>query len=211
MRNAKTFMATPPCIPSYGTMCRQRYLFMHSLAAMANKIVLYDSKPYWVDYFTECNKQYGFDLHFIEERLCMKNVHHAKGAYAVCTFVNDEGNKAVLAALANLGVKQLTLRCAGFDKVTVYFVGRRPSMKGRALQRESHQSRSKTPQTATCKGYSARSKRLHGRAKGDHTQHASQQKRHAVVGEALSVDSNAVFLYSPLTRLCPPAPARYMF
>lgn len=41
----------------------------------------------------------------------------AKGYDAVCIFVNDECNAAVIQKLAKLGVKFIALRCAGFDRV----------------------------------------------------------------------------------------------
>lgn len=39
------------------------------------------------------------------------------GADAVCIFVNDDANREVLQELADLNIRILALRCAGFNNV----------------------------------------------------------------------------------------------
>ncbi|EKC60560.1 D-isomer specific 2-hydroxyacid dehydrogenase, NAD-binding protein, partial [human gut metagenome] len=41
----------------------------------------------------------------------------AEGSEAVCIFVNDEADAAAIARLADLGVRLIALRCAGFNNV----------------------------------------------------------------------------------------------
>lgn len=57
------------------------------------------------------------DVHFIESRLSEQTVRLAEGFDAVCLFVNDEASGPVLEALAEYGVKAISMRCAGYDKV----------------------------------------------------------------------------------------------
>jgi D-lactate dehydrogenase len=56
-------------------------------------------------------------LHFIEQALHCGNAGLAAGCKAVCLFVNDAADEAVLARLAELGISLLALRCAGTDHV----------------------------------------------------------------------------------------------
>ena len=59
----------------------------------------------------------GHRLNFLEVRLDASTVATAAGADAVCVFVNDQINRAVLQALQGLGVRLVVLRCAGFNQV----------------------------------------------------------------------------------------------
>lgn len=57
------------------------------------------------------------DWRFVEARLDLDSVAAAQGAQSVCVFVNDCVDAAVLQRLAQLGVKLVLLRCAGFNNV----------------------------------------------------------------------------------------------
>jgi D-lactate dehydrogenase len=54
---------------------------------------------------------------YVEARLDLDTVSAAQGASAVCVFVNDRVDAAVLERLGALGVKLVLLRCAGFNNV----------------------------------------------------------------------------------------------
>ena len=54
---------------------------------------------------------------WIETRLDATTARLAEGARAVNCFVNDELDAAVLDTLHGLGVRLVTLRCAGFNQV----------------------------------------------------------------------------------------------
>ncbi len=56
---------------------------------------------------------------FLEARLNLETVALAQGCNAVCLFVNDHCNAAVCEKLAEMGVRLVAMRCAGFDRVDV--------------------------------------------------------------------------------------------
>ncbi|KAI8613174.1 hypothetical protein BC830DRAFT_1133379 [Chytriomyces sp. MP71] len=58
-----------------------------------------------------------FEVQYFESKLDIKTVRLAAGCQVVCIFVNDTASADVLTNLATQGVKQLALRCAGFDMV----------------------------------------------------------------------------------------------
>jgi D-lactate dehydrogenase len=70
----------------------------------------YDTKPYDRDYFPGAS-----DWHFHEFRLTADSADTARGAHAVCAFVNDRLDRPCLEKLAGLGVRHLALRSAGFN------------------------------------------------------------------------------------------------
>eukprot|EP01071_Lankesteria_metandrocarpae_P004762 Lankesteria_metandrocarpae@DN3683_c0_g1_i1.p1 len=80
-------------------------------------IAVFDAKPYDRLYLQESNEKFGFTLKFFSVQLSLDSVQLAKGCEAICVFVNDHADAAVLSEAANLGVKLLLLRCAGYDKV----------------------------------------------------------------------------------------------
>nr|WP_154324909.1 2-hydroxyacid dehydrogenase [Pantoea sp. 201603H] len=81
------------------------------------KLAVYSTKQYDRKYLEHVNAHYGFELEFFDFLLTEKTAVNAAGCDAVCMFVNDEGSRGVLEALAAEGVKYIALRCAGFDNV----------------------------------------------------------------------------------------------
>ncbi|KAB8313659.1 2-hydroxyacid dehydrogenase [Erwinia endophytica] len=81
------------------------------------KLAVYSSKQYDRQYFEQVNAAYGYELDFFDFLLTEKTVKTATGCKGVCIFVNDDGNPAVLRELAELGIKFVALRCAGFNNV----------------------------------------------------------------------------------------------
>lgn len=81
------------------------------------EIVVYDTKPYDREYFAHAPGAERVVWRFHEFRLSAETASAAKGAQAVCVFVNDQADRACLEILAALGVKLLALRCAGFNNV----------------------------------------------------------------------------------------------
>lgn len=84
---------------------------------MKGRIVFFDAKDYDRKSFDTVNKDFGFDVAYYKDRLSMGTVALARGADAVCVFVNDECDAHVIDALAAEGVKLIALRCAGFNNV----------------------------------------------------------------------------------------------
>lgn len=79
-------------------------------------ILFYDTKEYEKPWFEKHNAgRYVFD--YIESKLDVKTAMLAEGYSAVCIFVNDTADAAVVRALKGAGVKLILLRCSGFNNV----------------------------------------------------------------------------------------------
>lgn len=78
-------------------------------------IAFFDAKPYDREWFDKANT--GYDIRYLESRLTPATVQLAAGADAVCAFVNDDVNAAVIDALYALGVRVIAMRCAGYSNV----------------------------------------------------------------------------------------------
>ena len=83
------------------------------------KIAFFDAKPYDTPSFEKYAKMLGATIKYFETRLNEDTVELAQGADAVCVFVNDTVNAAVIDRLVSLGVKAIALRCAGFNNVDI--------------------------------------------------------------------------------------------
>lgn len=81
------------------------------------KLAVYSTKQYDRKYLQQVNESFGFDVEFFEFLLTERTAKNAAGCDAVCLFVNDDGSRQVLEELAELGVKFIALRCAGFNNV----------------------------------------------------------------------------------------------
>lgn len=81
------------------------------------KIAIYSTKQYDRKFLEKANQQFGYELEFFDFMLSAQTAKTAVGSQAVCIFVNDDGGREVLTELAQLGVKTLALRCAGFNNV----------------------------------------------------------------------------------------------
>ena len=83
------------------------------------KILFYDTKEYDRELFEEYNKEYEFEIKYLETKLNNETAPLAKGYDAVCIFVNDMADKETLQILSECGVKLIVLRCAGFNNVDI--------------------------------------------------------------------------------------------
>ncbi len=83
------------------------------------KILFYDTKPYDKELFENYNKEYNFQIKYLETKLNHETAPLASGYDAVCIFVNDVADKETLQILKECGVKLVVLRCAGFNNVDV--------------------------------------------------------------------------------------------
>ncbi len=81
------------------------------------KVAFYDAKPYDREFFVQQNTSGELELSFHDFRLSVETVSTAKGASAVCIFVNDALDKTCLEVLAEQDIRLITLRCAGFNNV----------------------------------------------------------------------------------------------
>ncbi len=83
------------------------------------KIAFYGTKPYDKIWFEPMEKEYGFEIHFIEAACNRETVFMAKGYDAICIFVNDYVDAEMIDALYEMKVKAILLRSAGFNNVDV--------------------------------------------------------------------------------------------
>lgn len=80
-------------------------------------IAFFSSQPYDKQFFRAHNASYNFPLQFFDVALSCQTVSLARGAGAVCVFVNDKVDADVIGQLKEMGVKFIALRCAGFNNV----------------------------------------------------------------------------------------------
>ena len=78
---------------------------------MAYKIAFFGAKPYDIASFD------NYDIRYYKGHLNPNNVVLTQDTDAVCIFVNDTADAAVIDAMVDNGVKLLALRCAGFNNV----------------------------------------------------------------------------------------------
>lgn len=83
------------------------------------KVAFYDAKPYDKPSFERYGEDHGMQFRFLETKLNEDTVGLANGCDAVCVFVNDTVNAAVIERLYALGVKLIALRSAGYNNVDV--------------------------------------------------------------------------------------------
>ena len=84
---------------------------------MNYKIAFFGTKPYDENSFDQANEKYGFDIRYYKGHLNKNNLVLTQGVDAVCIFVNDTADAAIIDSLAANGVRLLALRCAGFNNV----------------------------------------------------------------------------------------------
>ncbi len=83
------------------------------------RIAFFSTKPYDRIWFEPMGKDYGFDIHFIELPFNEDTVYLAQGHDAVCLFVNDYANAAMIEQLHQMGIRAILLRSAGFNHVDI--------------------------------------------------------------------------------------------
>ncbi len=80
------------------------------------KVAIFSAKKYDREFLSTANAS-RHHLGFFEAHLNEETVGLATGFDAVCVFVNDHVNSAVIAKLRSLGVRLIALRCAGYNNV----------------------------------------------------------------------------------------------
>ncbi|KAI2619521.1 putative D-lactate dehydrogenase [Hypomontagnella submonticulosa] len=86
------------------------------------QLAVFSAKPYDKTYLTsaraaELDNAAGIEIIYHEFALSLDTVPLAKGASAVCVFVNDDLGAPVLESLHASGVRAVLLRCAGYNNV----------------------------------------------------------------------------------------------
>lgn len=85
------------------------------------KIAFFDAKSYDKPSFDHFAEKSGIKIKYFETKLNEDTVGLANGADAVCVFVNDTVNAAVIDRLCELGIRVVALRCAGFNNVDMKY------------------------------------------------------------------------------------------
>lgn len=88
------------------------------------RVAVFSTKDYDQTFLDGANEQARHELVYIESRLTQRTVAVAKGADAVCVFVNDQLDEKVLEALKAFGIRLVSLRCAGFNNVDLQAASR---------------------------------------------------------------------------------------
>lgn len=81
------------------------------------KVAFFDAKAYDKPSFEQYGGLFGIRFRYLETKLNEDTVDLAKGCDAVCVFVNDTVNAAVIDKLYEYGVKMIALRSAGYNNV----------------------------------------------------------------------------------------------
>ncbi|CAL5224887.1 g7646 [Coccomyxa viridis] len=85
----------------------------------APRVAVFSAHRYVLDFLEQPVMSNFPDSTFIEAQLDANTALLAAGHAAVCCFVNDDLSKEVVERLAEVGVKFVAMRCAGFDRVDV--------------------------------------------------------------------------------------------
>ncbi len=85
------------------------------------KIAFFDTKSYDRESFNCFAEKNNVKIKYFETKLNEDTVGLANGADAVCVFVNDTVNAAVIDRLCELGIRVVALRCAGFNNVDMKY------------------------------------------------------------------------------------------
>jgi D-lactate dehydrogenase len=83
------------------------------------KTAFFSTQKYDKAFFLHENQNFNFDLVFFEVHLSQETIKLAKGYEAICIFVNDKVDKAMLKELQENGTKLIALRCAGFNNIDI--------------------------------------------------------------------------------------------
>lgn len=81
------------------------------------RVVIFSTKPYDRRFLAPAMCEAGHDCEFLEPRLDVQTAKLAQGASALCAFVNDDLSGLVLEQLAEVDVRFVALRSAGFNNV----------------------------------------------------------------------------------------------
>ena len=85
------------------------------------KIAFFDTKPYDKYWFDKINEKYDMKIKYFESKLNADTAIMAKGFDCVIAFVNDTIDKDTIDELANIKIRLIALRCAGFNNVDIKY------------------------------------------------------------------------------------------
>lgn len=80
-------------------------------------VAFFSAKSFDRESFDLNNSNSDHEFTYFEAKLDKHTANLAKGFDAICTFVNDHLDEPVLKKLSSFGVKNIVLRCAGYNQV----------------------------------------------------------------------------------------------
>lgn len=83
------------------------------------KIAFYSCHSYEQPFLEAANANGRHQLTFLHQALTPQTAYLAAGHQAICVFVNDQLDQLTLKALADVGIRLVTLRCTGYNQVDV--------------------------------------------------------------------------------------------
>jgi D-lactate dehydrogenase len=89
------------------------------------KIAFFDAKPYDIESFEKAANAAEARITFFKSRLTAETAAMTQGFDAVCVFVNDVVDKAVIDALERNGVRLVAVRAAGYNNIDLKTIFRR--------------------------------------------------------------------------------------
>jgi D-lactate dehydrogenase len=84
------------------------------------KVAVCSAQAYDREFLSTANRDFAHELVFFDSRLNRETRQIVAGFPAVCVFVNDTLDAAVLETLAEQGTRLIALRCAGFNNVDIH-------------------------------------------------------------------------------------------
>lgn len=81
------------------------------------KVACFSTKSYDKEGFDRLLPEYAHEFFYLEAKLDEKTVSLAEGFDAICSFVNDHLDETVLKKMAEIKIKNIVLRCAGYNQV----------------------------------------------------------------------------------------------
>ena len=84
------------------------------------KVAMFSTRSYDINHFNPLLGEDDVTFQYFDTQLNPQTAKLAHGCDAVCAFVNDDLSQPVLSELADLGIKTVAMRCAGFNNVDIY-------------------------------------------------------------------------------------------
>lgn len=100
-----------------GRSASRDFSYLAKEAAEMIKVAFFDAKAYDKPSFEHYGSLHDIRFKYLETKLNEDTVDLAKGCSAVCVFVNDTVNSAVISKLYEYGVRLIALRSAGYNNV----------------------------------------------------------------------------------------------
>lgn len=83
------------------------------------KVACFSTKSYDRQSFNRALPDFGHSFSYFEVKLDLHTISLADGHQAICSFVNDHIDEAVMKKLDQLGIGLIALRCAGYNQVDI--------------------------------------------------------------------------------------------